>query len=295
MVDSTLPAAPPPRKTGGPADTISVVLPVHQSIQSAHFDVALRSITNQTRQTDELVVVEDGPLPRALRERIDSLEVGGVEVTRVRLDENSGAGVANQAGLLAASGAWIAKADADDINQVNRFDTQLHAVTRAGADVCGAWMGEFTSDPREVEGLRVSPVGDDAIARRLRWNSPINHPTAFYRRDLALSVGGYPTMRYMQDYDLFARMWKAGGVFLNLPDVLVFFRADPNMYARRKNLQIHRLEWELQRNLRQYGITSSADRVRNLVLRTGYRLMPEVVTTWAHRVLFRRDGDGSVG
>jgi glycosyltransferase involved in cell wall biosynthesis len=275
-------------------DTVSVLLPVHHGIDGEHLDEALTSITGQSRPADEVVVVEDGPLPKPLVRLLDTLEHDTPGVVRVRLATNGGAGVANQAGLMAASGTWIAKADADDINERHRFATQLDAVRRSGVDVCGAFMGEFSKDSTDLEGIRISPRGTDEIARRLRWNNPVNHPTAFYRREVAVSVGGYPALRYMQDYDLFARMWAAGAQFLNLNEVLVLFRADPRMYARRKSLLIHRAEWELQSNLRRYGVTSPTDRVRNLVLRTGYRLLPEAVTTRTHRALFRRKPVGSV-
>ena len=96
--------------------------------------------------------------------------------------------------------------DADDILLPHRFETQLAALQETGADLCGAAMWEFDDDPERPTRLRTNPATHEAIARRMRINNPINHPTAMYRRELALRAGGYPTMRFMQDYDLFARM-----------------------------------------------------------------------------------------
>ena len=276
------------RGAEGAKETISVVLPVHRGVEASHFREALASVKSQTRPADEIVVVEDGPLTGELLTILDELASSTRGVLRVRLVANGGPGIANGAGLSAASGTWIAKADADDINRPNRLQTQLDAVGSFAADVCGASMGEFSDDPELVEGNRPNPATHKDIARRLRWNNPINHPTAFYRRALAVDVGGYRAMRHMEDYDLMARMWAAGGRFVNLEDELVLFRANRGMYARRKTLLNHQMEWELQSNLRRYGVTSRTQRVRNLVLRTGYRLLPEMITTRTHRAMFRR-------
>ena len=50
----------------------------------------------------------------------------------------------------------------------------------------------------------------------MRLNNPINNPTVVFRRQLALDVGGYADLRYMQDYDLFARMLAGGARAENL-------------------------------------------------------------------------------
>jgi glycosyltransferase involved in cell wall biosynthesis len=269
-------------------DTISVLLPVHAGVDAAHLDQAIGSLLTQTRPPDEVVVVEDGPLEPSQLRLLDRLEERmSPRVVRLRLQVNQGAGVANDAGLRAASGTWIAKADADDINLPHRLATQLAAVRSTSVDVCGAAMGEFEEASSVLTGVRKAPLTHEAVARRMRWNNPINHPTAFYRREVALRVGGYPAMRYMQDYDLFARMLAGGARMLNLADVLVLFRADPAMFERRAALA-GSTERELQRNLHRYGITSRAQRVRNLVLRQAFRRLPRGVMRRAHALLFRR-------
>lgn len=268
-----------------------MLLPVHAGIDARHLREALQSLLDQTRRADEVVIVEDGPLPDEHCAALDAMELQHSSVVRIALPVNGGAGIANQTGLAAATGTWIAKMDADDISVPHRLAQQLAEVTAIGADVCGGAMLEFDSDSGVIAGVRRRPTSHESIALLMRFNNPINHPTAFFRRDLARAVGGYPPMRYMQDYVLFARMLRAGGKMTNLDAVLVLFRAGAGVIKRRRAPGLARLEWELQRELRSLGVTGNMRRMRNLVARTAYRHLPTTVVGWIHRrALVAADG-----
>ena len=254
---------------------LSVLLPVHAGVEAPHLQAALASIAAQTLRAREILVVEDGPLTEAQHEVLDAFGAAHQELVRIALPVNGGAGVANQAGLEAASGAWIAKADADDILVPDRFERQVEVLRSTGADLCGAAMWEFDDDPDHPVRLRVNPSGHDAIARRMRFNNPINHPTVVYRRALAVEVGGYPPMRFMQDYDLFARLLVGGARMVNLEDPLVRFRAGDTMRKRRSARGYLRLELELQRRLHSYGLVGPVTMMRNLGVRWTFRLLPQ--------------------
>lgn len=269
--------------------TISALLPVHAGVGPDHLADALESLIAQTRRPDEIVVVEDGPLSDRHLQLLSELESRHDHVIRIRLAQNQGAGVANQAGLLAASGTWIAKVDSDDVNLSTRLEIQERIAVARSLDVCGAAMAEFEDDPGQVRRVRSTPRTHEQIARRMRVNNPINHPTAFFRRGKALEVGGYPPMRYMQDYDLFARMLAAGARMENLSDVLVLFRADSALITRRRANAVGSLERQLQRNLRSYGIVSRAQAARNLVVRSLFRRLPPVAMRAVYRLTYRRD------
>jgi glycosyltransferase involved in cell wall biosynthesis len=230
-----------------------------------------------------VVVVEDGPLTPDQHAVLDAFGAGRTDVVRVALPVNRGAGVANQAGLEAAAGAWVAKADADDVLVPHRFERQVAELRATGADLCGSAMWEFDDDPAQPVRLRVNPLTHDDIARRMRFNNPVNHPTVVYRRGLALEVGGYPTMRFMQDYDLFARLLVGGARMTNLEEPLVLFRAGDTMRKRRSARGYLRLELDLQRRLRSYGLIGRPTMARNLVVRGTFRLLPQrlVRTTYA--------------
>jgi glycosyltransferase involved in cell wall biosynthesis len=262
---------------------VSALLPVHRGVATAHLLECVHSLLAQTRELDEIVVIEDGPLETEQLAALDRLETLHPQVLRLRLPVNQGAGVANQVGLNAASSEWILKADADDISVPHRLETQLAAATSANVDACGAAMLEFRGTKDNVVALRSAPTQTKAIQRRMRWNNPMNHPTVIYRRDVALSVGGYPSWRYMQDYGLFARMAAHGAVLINLDEPCVWFRASDAVTSRRKSADIRRLEVALQRELRSLGLIGWPQAVLNVIWRATARMLPSRVFGWVQR------------
>jgi hypothetical protein len=147
---------------------------------------------------------------------------------------------------------------------------------------------EFDGAEADVVSVRTPPVSHDRIARRMRWNNPMNHPTTLYRTDRARGAGGYGNLRYMQDYDLFARMLARGCRFANTAEPLVLFRHGDAVLARRRSSAMRRCEWQLQRNLREYGIVGPVRRYANVVARQGARTLPPSAMGLLHRALFSR-------
>jgi glycosyltransferase involved in cell wall biosynthesis len=268
--------------------TVSALLPVHVGVPVEHLVEALESLLAQTALPDEVVLVEDGPLEADQHLVIEDLRRRHPRVVSVRLEVNQGAGVANQAGLVAAAGEWIAKFDADDVCLPERIEVQLAAVEALGADVCGTAMVEFDSGTGDPVSVRTPPAAHEMIAHRMRLNNPVNHPTALYRRDLALAAGGYPPWRYMQDYGLMARMLHEGAVFMNLEEPLVRFRTDGNVSRRRRSSTIRQLEPTVQRELRDLGIIGRPQAYANLVWRTSFRLLPPSAVSFVSRRILAR-------
>jgi glycosyltransferase involved in cell wall biosynthesis len=273
-------------------ERVSVLIPVHAGIEPAHLGRALESIAAQTRRPDEVVLVEDGPLSDGHHTAISTAEPTLPELVREALPVNRGAGVANQAGLMRCTGAWILKADADDISLPDRLQRQLEHAHETGADVCGTAMWEFRGAEDDVVSVRTPPLTHDDIVRRMRWNNPMNHPTTLYRADLARAAGGYGDLRYMQDYDLFARMLSRGARLANLAEPLVLFRAGDAVMTRRRSSAMRRCEWELQGNLHRYGIVGPVRRYANFGARQGARMLPASAMARLHRTLFSRAAPG---
>lgn len=266
---------------------ISVVLPVHAGAKPGQLREALTSVLLQTRPADEIIIVEDGPLGSDLTAVLD--EIGGSVplVRRLRIAENRGVAVAVQLGVEAARYRWIARMDSDDIALPERLATQMDAISSGGYDLLGTAMSEFRSADGALLGVRRMPTEHVRIVRALRSHNAFNHPTVLFRRSLALRVGGYRSLDHLEDYDLFVRMWSAGARLHNLPEPLVKFRADDDMFRRRRAPGIHRAELQLQRNLRAYGLISAPRMIWNLAVRTSFRLLPPPIMRWAYRIIFR--------
>lgn len=262
----------------------SVLLPVYAGDTGAHLARAFASVTvEQEREPDEVVIVRDGPVPPDVATVLDEIvRTSPVSVQLVELPENVGLAAALTAGLDAARNDVVARQDADDVSLPERFARQLPEIER-GLDLVGSGLYEFADDEDEVLGRRTPPVGEAEIQRYARFHQPFNHPTVVYRRRAVRRAGGYSRVGLFEDYWLFARMLTAGAKVGNLPDPLVKYRVGAGAYRRRGGLRQLVAEVRLQGLLHRLGFTDRSQLLRNVVVRGGYRLLPEAVRRTSYR------------
>lgn len=254
---------------------LSVVLPVYQGVEPDHLRRAIQSIYEQTLPAAEILVIEDGPLLVSQLRVLDEFHGSAPPLKRIALPENRGAGPANDAGLRAATSPWIAKMDSDDVALPTRFERQVHAIASDSSyDLVGSAMHEFDGDEDNIVGTRRMPETHEAISKYVRINNPVNHPTIIFRRALALEVGGYRALPYLEDYEFVARLIAGGAHARNLPDALLLFRTGDELFKRRKAQGAFVAEIHLQRSLRELRLIGPVRACANLLLRWGYRLVP---------------------
>jgi glycosyltransferase involved in cell wall biosynthesis len=230
-----------------------------------------------------VLIVQDGPVGDDLTGMIaDLARTSPVPTDVLRLEQNIGLGPALDAGLAACRYDVVARMDADDISLPERFAVQL-PVIEAGADIVGSGLLEFGAHPDDIVGRRTPPTDPDRIRARARFADPFNHPTVVYRREAVRRAGGYQDLALMEDYLLFARMIAAGARVANVAEPLVKYRVGAGAYARRGGTGLLRSELAIQRRFRELGFTTRWQFVRNVVVRGGYRLVPEAVRRFAYR------------
>ncbi len=267
-------------------EQFSVLLPIWAGDRPDFLAAAFEStVDGQTRPPDQVVVVQDGPIGEQLAKRVAELAgASRVPVDVLVLERNIGLGPALDAGLAACRHPIVARMDADDISVAHRFAVQL-PVIESGVDIVGSGLAEFTDDPEQVVGTRTPPIEPADIRERARFAVPFNHPTVVYRRDLVLAVGGYTDFARMEDYLLWAKLILAGARVANVAEPLVRYRVGAGAYARRGGLEQLRTELDVQRRFRRLGFTTRNQYLRNVVVRGGYRLVPEGLRRAAYRRL----------
>jgi glycosyltransferase involved in cell wall biosynthesis len=268
------------------AEQFSVLLPVWAGDRPDHLAEAFRSTVDaQTRRPDEVVIVRDGPVRAELAAALAELaDTSPVPVKLVELDRNVGLGMALDAGLANCAHDVVARMDADDISLPNRFEVQL-PIIEAGADIVGSGLLEFGEHGADVVGSRTPPTRPEDIRERARFADPFNHPTVVYRRAKVRAVGGYTDFALMEDYLLWAKMIVAGARVANVAEPLVQYRVGAGAYARRGGRRQLRAELALQRRFRKLGFTTRGQCLRNVVVRGGYRLVPERIRRIAYRMV----------
>jgi len=169
---------------------ISVIMPAYNA--AGHIGAAIESIRNQSYDNWELVVVDDASTD-------DTVDVVGRWVQRddrirlLTLKKNAGPGVARNAGIEAASGAFIAFQDADDISHFRRLEIQLTALLRHSDKVISTCR--YCRVDRSMEAV--------AFNGKIYRKSLIS---MMIRRMVIDRVGGFPRGFLGEDSEYFSRI-----------------------------------------------------------------------------------------
>ena len=279
------PARPGGRVEG--AEPFAVLMPLWAKDRPDRVRQAIVSATEaQQLRPDLLILTVDGPLPAPLEALVERVEAGAHgPATVLRHSAHRGVASALQDGLEASPYELVARADADDLCRPERFALQIPRMRRDRLDLLGGAMREFSDRVAPGRGpLRTRPLTHAEITAYLPRHSPFHHPTMVLRRSTVLAVGGYRDLPLLEDYWLWERMMLGGARMANLPDVLVDYRVDEHLFARRGGWRLFASDLRLQRRFVRDRVTTPTGFLRNLGERGVYRLAPG----WARRLAYRR-------
>lgn len=264
----------------------AVLMPLWAKECPDRLRAALASATIEQQLTPDLLVLTvDGPLPTELEEIVEQVEAGDYGPARVlRHSRHRGVAAALQDGLRECPFDLVARADADDLCRPERFALQIPRMHAEGLDLLGGAMREFSDRIPPGQGpLRERPLTHEDIVRYLPRHSPFHHPTMVLRRSTVLAVGGYRDLVLLEDYWLWERMLLGGARMANLPDVLVDYRVDEDLFARRGGARLLGSDLRLQLIMLRDRVVTPLGFARNVAERTVYRCAPG----WVRRIVYR--------
>ena len=247
---------------------------VYAKEKSEFLSEALDSIISQTVVPDEIVLVEDGPLPIGLTAVIEKYkEVANI--ISVKLQKNVGLGIALNKGLEACSYELVARMDSDDICHKNRFEKQLDFMhKKPDVDICSSWMEEFEYDISNIKALKKVPESHWQIANYIGSRNPMNHPAVMFKKSKVLNSGGYKHFPLFEDWFLWVRMFIKGAKFANIQESLLYFRTSSQLYKRRGGWSYALGSARFQWTLHKLGIISSISAITSSIIRVLVCLMP---------------------
>ena len=198
----------------------SATIGCYKNDNPADFEQAFLSIYNQTVRPDEIIITVDGPIPDQLEAVVTRCEKE-FQAVILRIEKNSGQGIAHALAVSHAKYDWIAIMDADDISVSNRFEKQLEIIANnPDISIIGGQIEEFVDNIDNVVGKRICPETDSDIKKYLKKRCPFHHVTIMLKVSGVLKCGNYQTWHFNEDYFLYCRMLLKGSIFYNLPDTL---------------------------------------------------------------------------
>jgi glycosyltransferase involved in cell wall biosynthesis len=264
----------------------SAVMSVYQHDSPSQFNFAFESLLKQSVLPDQIVISIDGPVGEELERAIESTTRSPL-VKLIRMPTNVGLGGSRHAAILGSDNDLIAVMDSDDVCAPNRFAIQLEAFRQSKIDLVGGYIEEFDIFPGDRPRLRTVPLTHQEILQRGRWRQPFNHVTIMFRRDMYLKVGGYQSIRFVEDFDMFHRMLISNMRFLNVPEVLVYVRSGSEVVSRRRGILYLQAELALFSRMHKSGFIGLTQLFINVATRVVARTLPKPIVGWLYITFLR--------
>ena len=266
----------------------SVLMSIYKKENPQYLKESLESILHQTILPNEIVIVEDGPLTESLYAVLDAYVEKYPFIRRIPFKENRGLGLALRDGVLACKNEWIARMDTDDIAKPERFERQISFLKEhPNVSLLGTGIEEFSQIINKPDSITILPETNEEILQFAKRRNPFRHMTVMFNREAVLKAGNYRHFLWFEDYDLWIRMLVQGYKAFNLPEVLVFVRANKSMFARRGGWKYLKQDLKFQIFLYKIGIVGGLIAFQNIFVRCIVRIMPNKVRVWIYQTFLR--------
>ena len=137
--------------------------------------------------------------------------------------------------LSRAKGEYIMRIDSDDVCLLDRIEKQVTFLDgNPEIAMCGGFAQVIDNENNKV--YKMTRPTDVKVADIFKNNSFI-HPSTMIRKSVLDKVGGYVSnkeTRRAEDFDLWCRIYQAGFVGKNIPEILINYREDYTSYKKRK-------------------------------------------------------------
>ena len=227
----------------------SIIVPVYN--RPDEVDELLESLSNQTQQDFEVIIVEDGSV-KTCKDVCD--KYADILALHYYAKENSGPGQSRNYGAERANGEWLIILDSDVVLPIGYLAAVDSAITHQTSDIAAfggpdAAHPSFTPVQKAISYSMTSFFTTGGI-RGGKAKLDKFYPRSFnmgIRRDIYLQLGGFSKMRFGEDIDFSYRIVEAGYRPQLFPDAWVwhkrrtdfrkFFRQVYNSGIARINLE----------------------------------------------------------
>ena len=249
-----------------PEIKISVLMTVYNDAE--YLPYSIRSILNQTYRDFEFIIVNDGSSDNT-ENIISEFKDERIKYKKI---SHSGLAAALNFGINSASGNWIARIDADDVNTLNRLQTQFDLIkSNPDYDVISS-RSVYFEEPSKILFFLNVPEDDSEIKKYLNLHNPVNHSSVIYKKNIIQEAGGYnEKMECFEDFELWFRL-KNKLTFKIIPEYLVYtrFRHD-SMSRSAKSSNIYKMLMNNARdNLSISGKAEESNYWHNIIFWTEY-------------------------
>ena len=219
-------------------DKIAVILPVYKKDKVEYLSKAIESIALQTYTQYYLYIGIDGPVGEDIKSYFKLID-GQRKVSIIWFEKNRGlACVLNDLlDICFKEGyEYIARMDADDISEPNRFAIQIEFLSQnPDIDVISGGVLEIDDEGKSRNKKVILPQSHEDCYKLFATRNPLAHPAVLFRKSFFDKAGVYdPSYKRNQDTILWWKGFKNGCRFGNVPDIILRFRVTDSMLGSRR-------------------------------------------------------------
>ena len=212
-------------------DKISVLMSTYRE-PIEWIKLSVESIINQTYKNIEYIIIVDDPDNKELISFLSDYE-NRFEFVKVVINEkNIGLVASLNKGLKYCSGEYIARMDADDISNKERFEKQLDLMKQYSYDIVGCAYELFYEDT--VLRIASGVFTDEFCKKVLCYESCVAHPAWLVKKEVYDSLNGYRDIDACEDLDFLQRAAYKGFKIGNSREVLLRYRDNPKSISHNK-------------------------------------------------------------
>ncbi len=198
-----------------------------------YVEEAVASVLAQTLYDFEFIIIDDGSTDRTAT----LLQQFAARDARVKIIRHANCGLTRslQAGAAWAQGKFLARMDADDIAEPERFARQVSFLSQqSDCVVLGCSLTLIDPDGDALAEHFPPTTHDKILSQLLQGNGVLPHPSTMICRKAFEHVGGYrEQFAASQDLDLWLRLAEVGRL-ANLSERLLRYRLHADSVTTRK-------------------------------------------------------------
>ena len=217
---------------------LCVIMSIYKNDNLLAVTQSIESILRQAYEKIEFYIQLDGEIRSDVLQYLRGLCIQDIRVKILNRTLNRGLAYSLNELLnivLTKEYEYIARMDADDISMPERFVKQIAFMnSHPDIDCLGTWAIEIDDDGKEYFRKKM-PITHEECLELFKKRDCMIHPTVMFRRSYFEKAGLYPEDTYFgEDTMMWAKGFKSGCKFANVPEYLFKFRLDSNFFERRR-------------------------------------------------------------
>lgn len=256
----------------------TVIMPIHDFVEINLLKKAINSIFKSSKLPNELLLMIDGNVSKEKKNYLRKLKKR--KIVKIVYKKKIGITKILNKSLKIAKYDLIARADSDDINHKLRFEKQIKYYQNNDVDILGTNIFEIYKKKRILKNMPLQPNLLSCL-----FKNPINHMTVMFSKKKIIALGGYPDIKYKEDYALWIIAFCKKYKIKNIKEPLVSANINLDTVSRRKNIEAIKSEFLLTKLIFSQKILLLPISIFSIILRVLFLLLPSNIYLFVKKTI----------